>query len=88
MTRAELHRIARHPNVPQVDTTPIRAVLGDLMPSLAPSPAGRLRLLRALRAKFGAGFKTFEAARKVLKHYDDEVAHIKAYLRVKGVSDG
>ena len=79
----EIRRLKADANMPAFDDAPIRELLQDKMPVIHRSPAGRLRLIRALSYRFGEDYKTFEAPAKVLKHFDDEVAHLKSYIQLK-----
>lgn len=73
---------------PQVDFEPLKKLLGDLYPQLNPGPQGRQRLIRALTQRFGENYKVFAAAHEALRHFDGETAHVRNWLRLKGVQDG
>lgn len=76
-------------NLPKFDDEPIRQLLGDRMPILARSSVGRIRLLRALKMHFGESYHTFEGAKKVIDHFDNEVDHLIKYIKIKrGTSNG
>lgn len=83
-----LKRLAADPKTPRIDTAPIKSLLGELMPVMHASPVGRMRLVNALKHKFGENYKSFEEAKKVIDHFDGESEHIKNYLRIKGVYRG
>lgn len=84
----EIKRLKSDENLPKFDDTPIRELLQEKMPKIDRSPAGRLRLIRALSYRFGEDYKTFEAPSKVLKHFDDEVEHLRSYIQIKRKSYG
>lgn len=48
-------------------------VLGEKMPEIEFNQVGRLRLMRALRNRFGEGFRNIPGIKRVLEQFDDEV---------------
>ena len=77
--------LLQHPELPKPDFTPIKRLLGDMMPDMPVGPRGRQRLIRALTQRFGENYRAFEAANEALKHFDNESAHVRAWLHAKGV---
>lgn len=49
------------------------AVLGEKMPEMEFSAVGRMRLLKALRNRFGEGFRNLPGVSKVLSDFDSEM---------------
>lgn len=45
-------------------------VLGEKMPEIQFSPVGRMRLMTALRNRFGDGFRNIPGISKVIKEFD------------------
>lgn len=81
--KREIATLRLDKNLPKFDVEPIRAVLQEAMPVLHRTNVGRMRLIRALTHKFGDNYKTFEVSSKVLKHFDDEVRHLRSYIKIK-----
>ena len=48
------------------------AVLGEKMPEISFNSVGRLRLMTALRNRFGEGFRNIPGIKGILKQFDDE----------------
>jgi len=48
-------------------------LLGEKMPELPNSTVGKIRLLRALKNRFGDGFRTFPGIKGILKEFDKKV---------------
>lgn len=83
-----LKKLAQQSQLPAMDTGPIEAVLGDEMPELSPTPLGRLRLVNALRSKFGPGFRNHPSASKALSHFDSERSYFEKLRQARGISRG
>lgn len=82
LTLKKLHELQ---NLPAMDMKPIKKVLGEDMPDISPTPLGRLRLLNALKAKFGANYRNIPGAAEALSHFSDEMRYFEALRKVKGV---
>lgn len=74
--------------VPEMDLKPIHAVLGEDTPAISPTPLGRMRLLNALKAKFGANYRNIPQASKALDHFASEMRYFDTLRNVKGVGRG
>jgi len=48
-------------------------VLGEKMPEMEFNAVGKMRLLKALRNRFGQGFRNLPGVTKILKDFDQEV---------------
>ncbi len=48
-------------------------MLGEKMPEVEFNAVGRLRLLKALRNRFGEGFRNLPGISKILEDFDQEV---------------
>lgn len=88
MKKQEIQQFRLDKDLPKFDDVPIRQVLQEAMPILNRSAVGRMRLIRALEFKFGDNYKTFETPSKVLKHFDDEVEHLRSYIKIKRMKNG
>jgi len=71
------------------DFEDLDALLGEGAPKLEFHPLGRLRLIRSLKNRFGAGFRNVPGISGLIKKFDNEsgfalrVAKLKQ-IRVKG----
>lgn len=88
MTPDRRRSLLADPKLPKFDGGKLREILGDLTPVLEPSARGRIRLIRALEARFGGNFRSYDLADRALKDFDDQVGLIRDYLRLKGVQGG
>lgn len=61
------------------------SLLGDGMPEISRSPVGRIRLLRALKQRFGAGFKSIPGIVGIIKDFDKEVDFEIAIVKMKRI---
>jgi len=50
-------------------------LLGEQMPKLDYTPVGRIRLVRALRNRFGAHYRNLPGVEDVLKDFDQRATH-------------
>ncbi len=50
-------------------------LLGEGMPKLEYTPVGRIRLLRAIRNRFGANFRNLPGIEDALKDFDEQATH-------------
>lgn len=50
----------------------LRDFLGDGMPEIKFNPLGRVRLIKALKQRFGEGFRAIPGVSKTLKAFDNE----------------
>ncbi len=80
--------LLQDPKLPKADFSPLKHVLGDLMPQLMPGPRGRQRLTLALTQRFGENFRMNGEAQKAMKHFEDETNKIRSWLVSKGVTNG
>lgn len=78
-----------HPKMPQMNTAPIKEALGDDMPEIHPTPLGRMRLVMALRTKFGPNYRNHPKSISALKHFDSEHTYFHALRSIQsgGKSD-
>ena len=66
-------------------------VLGEKLPDLPRNPVGRFRLVRALKNRFGDGFRNLPGVSNIIKEFDTEVEFegtIAKMKKIKGVSRG
>lgn len=79
-----------HPRVPKMNLGPIQEILGEDTPEIHPTPLGRMRLVMALRTKFGPNFRNHPKSVSALKHFDSEHAYFHALRSIQsgGSSDG
>lgn len=64
-------------------------ILGEKMPKIEYTPVGRLRLITALRNRFGDGYRNLKGIDGILSEFDKEAAfnvklHEMKMLRPKG----
>ena len=52
-------------------------VLGERMPEIEFNEVGKMRLMRALKNRFGEGFRNLPGVTKILQDFDDEVRFTK-----------
>ena len=57
----------------EVSLRALPEILGEKMPELPRDGVGRLRLMKALRNRFGEGFKNIPGVKGMLKEFDSEV---------------
>lgn len=69
--------------LPDLDLSPIQAILGDKMPKLDATTIGRHRMLMAFRNLFGDNFRSTPGVEQAIKHYDNESGHVRDLLRIK-----
>lgn len=50
----------------------LQELLGDRMPNIEFSPVGRLRLITALRNRFGDNYRQLKGISGILKEFDEE----------------
>lgn len=67
----------------QIHLEPIKQLLGELTPDLPPGPLGRLRLIEALRMKYGDQYRMISGARQAIEHFDSETDLIRGYMKAK-----
>lgn len=60
-------------------------ILGEAMPDLPKNSVGRFRLVRALRNRFGANYRSLPGVSNVLKEFDDNLADAKVIEKIKGI---
>ena len=84
MSKHAMHKILRSAAIPRLDPEPIARLLGDMMPKLDASQRSRIRLMTAMRAKYGEGFKSIPAVEDALKHFDDHREFVREFIRIRG----
>lgn len=53
-------------------------MLGEKMPDIKPGPVGKIRLLRALRMRFGQSYRSIPGVPELLKDFDEQTNfHVK-----------
>lgn len=60
-------------------------ILGEAMPELPKSEVGRFRLVRALRNRFGANFRSLPGVSNVIKEFDGKLADARVIEKIKGI---
>lgn len=73
LTIQDLLRHKQKQSNAKLDMGPFKDVLGEDLPELSLNKVGRFRLMRALRNKFGAGFKNVGIAQKLIKSFDSKM---------------
>lgn len=68
---------------PNLDMNDMKELLGDNMPKISYTQAGRLRLVRALQQRFGDSFTKINGISEFLKEFDDEMKHKLTVARIK-----
>lgn len=73
-----------------MDMEPIHKLFGkgDNIPHIDESQVGWIRLLRAVKNKFGANYRAIPEVDHALNHYEKEVKFIKLYKKIKGDRHG
>ena len=61
----------------------MKELLGDNMPKVSFTQAGRLRMVRALQQRFGDNFKNIPGVNAFLKDFDDESKHKMRVAKIK-----
>jgi len=74
----------------EIDLGPIHKAFEDpsQLPDINPGPIGRLRLVEALRGRYGDNYRINRTARNALKHFDSETKMIKHYVQQKNLLKG
>lgn len=74
---------------PQMDLSPIHAALGDKTPpGITPDAVGRLRLVTALRNRFGVSYRNHPEAYRALSHFDSELSYFQTLRKIRGGKHG
>ena len=60
-------------------------ILGDGMPELDMSPVGRIRLIRALKQRFGDNFRSLPGLKGVVKEFDSAAKAAVVREKLKGI---
>lgn len=63
-------------------------LLGDGMPKLEFTPLGRIRLVKALRNRFGAGFRNVPGISDLLNDFDSETGLAQKIREIKLAKGG
>lgn len=58
--------------VPEISLATLPDILGEKMPELPFNRLGRMRLMRALRNRFGEGFRNIKGVKSLLAEFDTE----------------
>lgn len=58
----------------EIGLSDLEELLGERMPQLDYSPVGRLRLISALRNRFGDNYRQLKGIDKIIKEFDEEVS--------------
>jgi len=69
----------------EISLSNLEQFLGDGMPELKFNPLGRVRLVRALKQRFGAGFRSVPGVSGVLKEFDKESAFDLKIAEMKNI---
>ena len=67
--------IAGRGEAPDLSIDDIKELLGDGMPKVSYTRAGKLRLVRALQQRFGDGFKNVPGLGGFLEEFEEEIKH-------------
>ena len=60
-------------------------ILGDGMPDLDMSPVGRIRLIRALKQRFGDNFRSLPGLKGIVKEFDSAASAAVVREKLKGI---
>ncbi len=60
-------------------------ILGNAMPELPRNPVGRHRLVRALRQRFGANFRSLPGITGLMKEFDSELDVERTAARIRQI---
>lgn len=63
-------------------------LLGDKLPVIKYNPVGRLRLMSALRIRFGDGYRHIPGVDDIIKEFDAEAAHNVKLQEMKLIKGG
>jgi len=58
---------------PRISLENLGDVLGEKMPRLPKNRVGRMRLIQALKNRFGAGFRNLPGVQDVMSEFDDNI---------------
>lgn len=83
---AKVSAFKNHPDLPQFRAGDAEQILGDQMPIVSLSPKGKIRLMKALKNKFGKAFKSNRTARKVMINFDEDFNDRREFLFLKGAA--
>ena len=57
----------------EFDLSDLKDILGEKMPEMPFSAVGRVRLLKALKIRFGDGFRNIPKLKGLISKFDDEI---------------
>lgn len=63
-------------------------ILGDGMPELDMSNVGRIRLVRALKQRFGSNFRSLPGLKDIVREFDDRAKLAVTAEKIKSVKMG
>ncbi len=66
----------------------LKELLGEGMPDLKFNAVGRIRLVRALKQRFGAGFRSIPGVSGIMKEFDEESRFNLTVIKMKGLTKG
>lgn len=68
---------------PKFDQGPINSIIGGDVPEITATPLGEFTLNRALKNKFGEGYRNNPAAKKAIEHFSKEKRFFDVYRKIK-----
>lgn len=81
-----------HNDMPALDLDPVKKLFSadeqKMLPHIDESQLGRIRLIRAVKNKFGASYKAIPMVQDALSHYDREVKFLSLYKKTLGDRHG
>ena len=63
----------------------VKDLLGERMPSMEFSPVGRIRLINALKGRFGTGFRNLPGISDIIKDFDQQAKFQVEVERMKQI---
>lgn len=76
-------------SAPKLELGPINNVLKpEEMPAMSPSVVGRMRLVKALRNRYGSDYKNRPGVQQAIDHFDSQMRYTHAYLAQKKLNGG
>lgn len=89
MSKASLHELmGKSGSKADLGLDDLSSLLGERMPKLEYNPVGRLRLVTALRNRFGDGYRNLKGIDGILKEFDKEAAFSVKLQEMKMIKGG
>ena len=73
MAKVSMNEIMGKNSGPKISLKNLHEVLGEKMPRLPKNRVGRMRLVQALKNRFGSGFRNLPGVQEVMSDFDDNI---------------